>query len=263
MKQTYKCKILKNIDINEEVFKLVLERPAGMDEIKSGQFHNLSVNNAGFPYLKRPISVSDVSETEIEFTIKVNGEGTSILREREVGETLDVLGPLGNGFTVGPKGEKSLVIGGGIGVAPVKLLAKEIKEQRGEDVKVLLGFRDTPYEIEEFKQYTSDVEIATENGEAGHKGYVTALLERELENNKYDMVYVCGPHVMLECIGVYCNKMNVPVQLLMEERMACGIGACLVCTCKIKDDTKEEGHWNKRVCKDGPVFMGSEVVFGE
>lgn len=257
MKKTYELKVVRREVLNDEVFKIDLERPEGM-EILPGQFFGLMAASNGFPLLRRPISVSKVEEETFELTIKVVGQGTELLYNKEVGETVDILGPVGNGFFLEEVKENSIIVGGGIGVSPVKELARYLKAEKNITLPILLGYRDQPFDIEDFEQVTDDLSLATESGVVGTKGYVTTLLEERLKEQAIHMVYVCGPHMMLKAVKELCEKYNVPTQLLMEERMACGIGACLVCTCAIK-----EGHEikNKRVCKDGPVFYGSEVVF--
>lgn len=260
MKKTYDCKILSSDTLSSENFKLIIERPSDMGSIKPGQFFGISVSENGYPLLRRPISVSKVTDSSIEFTVKLNGKGTQLLSEIEVSKSINVLGPLGNGFFLDEISENSLIVGGGIGIAPVKELARHIKEERNISLPVLLGFRDEPFDMDDYNKISDNIKIATESGVVGHKGYVTDVLKEELESKKIDMVYVCGPHVMLKAINELCSSYKVETQLLMEERMACGIGACLVCTCGIKEDGEIK---NKRVCKDGPVFYGSEVAFYE
>ena len=260
MKQTYDCKIIKSDVLNEEIFRILLEKPENMPEVLPGQFFGITVSDNGYPLLRRPISISRVDEDALEFTIKINGEGTQLIKDKKVGESLNLLGPLGNGFFLDEMTANSIIVGGGIGVAPVKELARVMKKELNESIPVVLGFRDEPFDMDDYNKMSSDIKVATESGVTGHKGYVTDLLKEALESSKVDMVYVCGPHVMLQAVTELCDKYNVITQLLMEERMACGIGACLVCTCGIKEDGEIK---NKRVCKDGPVFYGSEVVFYE
>lgn len=258
MKTTYDLEILEKEILNDEIYKIVLEKPEDMDPILPGQFFGLSASDNGYPLLRRPISVSKVTENSFELTIKVLGEGTLLLLKKEVGETINILGPVGNGFFLDNMSANSIIVGGGIGVSPIKELARVMKKELDKDIPILLGFRDQPFDMDDFNVVSSDIEIATESGVVGVKGYVTSILEERIKKEKPEMVYVCGPHMMLKAVKELCASYDVPTQLLMEERMACGIGACLVCTCAIK-----EGHEikNKRVCKDGPVFYGSEVVF--
>lgn len=258
MKQTYDVKILEREVLSDEVYKLLLEIPEGMPAIEPGQFFGLSVSNNGYPLLRRPISVSRVDEHAFELTIKLVGQGTELLYKKEVGETINVLGPVGNGFFLEEANEKAIIVGGGIGISPVKELARVMKNKFDKSFPVLLGFRDAPFDLVDFERFSDDIEIATESGVAGTKGYVTTLLEQRLETGDVETVYVCGPHPMLKAVKYLCDRFNVTTQLLMEERMACGIGACLVCTCAIKEGSEIK---NKRVCKDGPVFYGSEVIF--
>jgi len=258
MKQAYQCEIVKKERLDHEVFKLFFKIPEGMDPILPGQFFNLVASESGFTYLRRPISVSLVEDGCFELTIKILGKGTKLLYEKAVGDTVDLLGPLGNGFFYNEVNEKSLIIGGGIGISPMKELARYLKEEYQVEPPVILGYREETFDIEDFSRFSSKIEIATESGCQGHKGYVTPLIEEHLKRGDIERVYVCGPHVMLNSVHQLCSQYKVETQLLMEERMACGIGACLVCTCAIKE---EEGIENKRVCKDGPVFYGSEVVF--
>lgn len=260
MKQTYNCKILKQDVLNDEVYKILLEKPDMMPEVYPGQFFSISASSNGYPLLRRPISISRVDDDALEFTIKLMGSGTQLIKDTKIGETLDLLGPLGNGFILDNMTTNSIIVGGGIGIAPVKELARVMKRELNESIPVLLGFRDEPYDIEDFSKMSSDIKIATESGVSGVKGFVTTILKEKLDIKKPDMVYVCGPHVMLKAVSELCNQYGVETQLLMEERMACGIGACLVCTCAIKDKGSIK---NKRVCKDGPVFYGSEVAFNE
>lgn len=257
MKKTYDCKIIKKEILNEEIFKIDVEKPADMPEIVPGQFFGITVSSNGYPLLRRPISVSKVDESSFELTIKVVGEGTQMLHDLIEGSTINVLGPVGNGFFLDDINKNSIIVGGGIGVSPIKELARVMKLKNNE-LPILLGFRNEPFDMDDFNQVSSDIEIATESGVVGVKGYVTTLLEERLKKESIDTVYVCGPHMMLKAVNSLCDKYNVTTQLLMEERMACGIGACLVCTCAIKEGSE---ILNKRVCKDGPVFYGSEVVF--
>lgn len=244
--------------VSEEIFKLVVEKPEGVESI-AGQFFNFSCSKTGYPMLRRPISVSYVENDKIVFFIQVKGQGTQLLSELRSGDLVDIMGPLGNGFDF--EGiEKPLIVGGGIGTAPMIEAVKYFSEHKIENPKVVLGFRDEPYAIEDYKKFTDNIEITSENAEGYHKGYVTDLVIKELETGNYDMVLICGPEIMLEKTAGICNERNVTSQVLTEEKMACGVGACLVCTCKIK---KEEGYDNLRTCKDGPVFYGNEVIFGE
>ncbi len=252
-------KILENRVINDEVFMLLLENTSD-DEIKAGQFYNFKTGDNQYPLLRRPISVAYVEGNNIAFYIQKKGLGTNWLSNRKVGEYVDVIGSLGNGFDFSNT-KKPLVVGGGIGIAPMIQAVKELVELGHKDVKVLLGFRNEPYGIDEFRKFTNDIEIASENADGYYKGFITDPLREALSTGEYDEVFVCGPHNMLKAVSFICKNYNVKSNLLMEEKMACGVGACLVCTCKVKDG---EGDFkNLRTCKDGPVFTGDEVIFDE
>jgi dihydroorotate dehydrogenase electron transfer subunit len=252
--------VLKNEEINEEVFALTLEIHEGA-AIKPGQFYNFKAGDTAFPLLRRPISVALVEEGKIIFYIQKKGLGTTLLSNLKAGEEVNVIGPLGNGFEFdGIK--KPLIVGGGIGVAPMMETLQALKNEGHENVKVLLGYREEPYGVDVFKSYTNDIEIASEHATGYHKGYVTSLVENALNTGDYDSVFVCGPHVMLESVADICKRQGVKSYLLMEEKMACGIGACLVCTCKVKKEDETEFK-NLRTCKEGPVFLGEEVMFDE
>jgi dihydroorotate dehydrogenase electron transfer subunit len=252
--------VLKNEEVNEEVFSLTIECPEET-RIKPGQFYNFSAGETAYPLLRRPISVALVEEGKITFYIQKKGVGTHALSRLKSGDMVNVIGPLGNGFDFdGVK--KPLVVGGGIGVAPMMDTVRALSDLGHEKVKVLLGYREEPYGIDIFKRYTEAVEIASEHAERYVRGYVTTLVEKALEEEAYDGVFVCGPHVMLKAVANICKEKNIKSYLLMEEKMACGIGACLVCTCKVqKEDEKD--FKNLRTCKEGPVFLGSEVVFDD
>jgi dihydroorotate dehydrogenase electron transfer subunit len=159
------------------------------------------------------------------------------------------MGPLGKGFPVF-EGKNCAVVGGGIGTAPLLELACNLKQ-----CDAYLGFRNEVYKLEEFQAVCGNVAVATEDGSVGHKGYITDLLENSISS--YDVVYTCGPRVMMDKVMEICIRNNVECYVSIEERMGCGIGACLVCACKAKG---ADGQWhNKKACKDGPVFNAKEV----
>lgn len=234
--------IIENKKISSQIFKLKVK---GNFDAKPGQFYMLKCWEDS-PFLPRPISVYDVDEEGITFLYAVVGKGTKLFSELEAKDKIQIMGPLGNGFPKeGLKGKVALV-SGGIGIAPLNYLAKEIN---GCKIDLYSGFRDEVYGTEELKGYVNNIKVTTEDGSIGHKGYITELLNPE----EYDTVICCGPEVMMMKIVKMCVDKNVEVYVSMENKMACGIGACLVCTCKTKDG-------NKRTCKDGPVFNGRDLV---
>lgn len=252
-------KVISKKWLCEDVFQLTIQRTIGMGPIQAGQFFNIRSNEFGYPMLNRPISVSDFDQNSVEFTIKVLGEGTKSLSRFQEEDFLSLMGPLGNGFEL-LDAKKILLIGGGIGIAPLKKICTE-EIFRDTEIDIILGFRDEPYMLESFKSHAKQMIVLSENIETYRKGYVTEPLEELINESKYDMIYSCGPQKMLKSVSEVLNKKGVRGQILMEEKMACGIGACLVCTCKTKDDQKGFSH--KRMCKDGPMFYADEVIFDE
>lgn len=236
--------IVSNVEISDGIFKMVVE---DRNEIKAGQFYMLK--NYGTTFLPRPISICEKDEETITFVYAVVGNGTREFAKLEKGDKIYLTGPLGNGFDVETQREKIALVAGGIGTAPMVETAKKIRSNNPNTIiDVFVGFRDDIYLIEELKKYADNVIITTNSGKHGHKGFVTEVLKPE----EYNEVLCCGPEVMMKAVIQLCKKTNTKVYVSMEKHMACGVGACLVCTCKTKD-----GH--KRTCKDGPVFDGYYV----
>lgn len=246
--------------IETDICKIVVQNPCPEVDIKAGQFFGIKPKSRSGKLLRRPISVCEADAATITFLIKILGEGTEELSNLKTGEKLDVMGPLGNGFEV-MSDKKALVIGGGIGTAPLVQLLAELEALGQDNVRTLLGYKERPYGLDLFGKHTNNLLTASETIAMPHKGYVTEFMLEALKTESYEMVYACGPEPMLECIQSVCNDLKVPVQLSIEERMACGIGACLVCTCKVHASDDDEGYNNVRCCKEGPVFYGDEVIF--
>lgn len=239
-------------DVAEGIFELELHAPAICSEaILPGQFVQVALNDPS-RLLSRPISVRDVLGENLVLAIQKKGEGTMQLSRLKSGETLRLTGCMGNGFDWDDEGEY-LLVGGGIGLAPILFLQSRMRAQN----KLLAGFRSAGLV---FGVERPDTIIATEDGSMGERGFITAALARELEAHRPDGVMCCGPTPMLKAVQQICNAANVSCQLSLEERMGCGLGACLVCSCKLKSRTGE-GWGYKRVCVDGPVFYASEVIF--
>ncbi len=213
-----------------------------------GQFINIKIDDSYKHILRRPISICDYDESTITIIYKVLGEGTDILSHKKTGETLDVLCPLGNGFSIKNQPKHQLIIGGGIGVPPLYRLAKEMSES-GMDYEVVIGFQSKKDIIllDEFKALGVNVSVTTDDGSFGYKGNVLEYIEdHQIE---YDYYYACGPQVMLHAL----IKEGYEGQLSFEERMGCGFGACMGCTHKTKN-----GY--KRICVEGPVLEANEVI---
>lgn len=208
------------------------------------------------PILSRPISVHDFDAATgaLTFLYQVKGEGTQKLAALKEGDTLTVTGPCGNGFDVaaiaraaGGKNGKIAVVGGGIGTAPLLQLCKELAAA-GCKPELYCGFRDEPYGLEDFLPYCAAISIATDSGAVGYHGLVTGILHPE----QFAMVLTCGPMVMMRGVYQLCAQSGTPCVASLERKMACGLGACLGCTCRTKVGAKT-------VCKDGPVFKAEEV----
>lgn len=241
MKGTYKDgSIYSNTEISPNIYEIILE---GDFEGIPGQFYMLKGWNGLDPFLARPISIADLENRRIKFLYEVRGKGTHIIAKLKKGDKLSALGPLGNGFELKEEGKIAL-ISGGIGIAPMLYLAKNLSAE----VDIYSGFRNNAYFLDQINPYVKNIFIATEDGSTGHKGFVTELFDP----SKYDLVYTCGPTPMMEVVIKMCKDI-VPVYASMENRMACGIGACLGCTV-------ETIRGMERVCKEGPVFKGEEVV---
>ncbi len=202
------------------------------------------------PVLSRPLSLHKLEKDKIYFLYQVCGEGTEILKSLKAGDDIKVTGPLGNGFDTEAMKGRIAIVAGGIGVAPFNHVAEKLKENTNvESVDLYGGFRSEVYAVEEMKKNLNSVYISTEDGNLGQKGYVT----ENLNLKGYDMVLCCGPEIMMNKVINICKEQRVKVLVSTEKRMACGVGACLVCTCKTKNG-------NKRSCKDGPVFPGEDLV---
>lgn len=242
-------KILKNDLIAKQVYCMVLQGDTSSIQ-RPGQFINIKINDSLTPYLRRPISICDYDEATITIIYKVIGIGTKLLANKLVHEILDCLVGLGNGYDVDLiQGEKIVLVGGGVGVPPLFRLAKELKQQ-GKKFSVVLGFQakeDVFYE-QEFLKMTKQVAITTVKGDYGIKGFVTNVMNA----SNCDYYAACGPEAMLQAL----IKTKINGQLSFEERMGCGFGACMGCSCKTLT-----GY--KRICVEGPVMKSSEVMIYE
>ena len=243
MKQSI-FEILQTEQLTRDVYRTTFA--ADTSEVKPGQFVNILLDGL---YLRRPISVYDVDDSTLTIIYKVVGKGTEQLSQLPAGTKLDVLSGLGNGYDLESAGDKPLLVGGGVGVPPLYLLAKKLIAA-GKDVTVILGFNtaDEVFCKREFEALGAKVLVTTVDGTAGIRGFVTHALG---EAGDYTQVYTCGPEPMLR--AVY-NATTTSGQYSFEERMGCGFGACMGCTCKTK-------YGNKRICKDGPVLTKEEIVW--
>ncbi|WP_160677869.1 dihydroorotate dehydrogenase electron transfer subunit [Clostridium sp. C8-1-8] len=244
MKVNYKkVKIESNVNLCGNIFKLSIQCD---DSITAGQFYMLKPRRA---LLGRPISICEKSDGIISFLYAVVGSGTEEFRDLEKDDYIEVIGPLGNGFDEKKEYGRVALVAGGIGIAPMLQLAKVIKENgNSKTLDLFAGFRDETYLLEELQDFTHNISIATDKGTFGHKGFVTDIIDY----TKYDTILCCGPEVMMKKVIDKAKENEIAIYASMEKHMACGVGACLVCTCKTKEG-------NKRTCKDGPVFNGYDL----
>ena len=236
--------IISNKQLTDSIFEMKLK--GDTESITApGQFINIKLD--GF-YLRRPISICDYDDSTITIIYKVVGEGTEVMSKMNTGEELDVLCGLGNGFDISKSIERPVLIGGGVGVPPMYNLCKKLISE-GKKVTVILGFnkKEEIFYEDEFKKLGADVKVTTVDGSYGIKGFVTDALK----DTEYDYFYTCGPMPMFKAIE---STVTTSGQYSFEERMGCGFGACMGCSCKTK-------YGNKRICKDGPVLEREEIIW--
>ena len=241
MKQTF-FEIIENTPLTSNVYKMVLR--GDTSDIKPGQFVNIRLDGL---YLRRPISVCDCVGDTLTLLYKVVGIGTEQMSRMKEGK-LDILTGLGNGYDLAKSGDAPLLVGGGVGVPPLYMLAKKLIDE-GKKVTVVLGFntKDEVFYEKEFSDLGAEVFVTTVDGSYGICGFVT----NAIDNIEYTYTYSCGPEPMLKALY---NKANTSGQYSFEERMGCGFGACMGCSCKTL-------YGNKRICKDGPVLVKEEIIW--
>ena len=243
MKQSY-FKVISNKRIAKNVYEMKLSGDTS-PIINPGQFVNIKIESE---FLRRPISICDYDDTTLTLIYKVVGRGTSIMSAMQENTWLDILIALGNGFNTNESGENPVLIGGGVGVPPMYKLAKELISE-GKKVTVILGFNkeEEIFYKEEFEKIGATVYVTTVDGSVGTKGFVTDVL-KDLE---YSYVFTCGPEPMLKAVYNTCTTSG---QFSFEERMGCGFGVCMGCSCKSK-------YGNKRICMDGPILRKEEIIW--
>jgi len=246
-----KVKIISQEKLSNGIYSMWLSAEAMARQVKPGQFISVySKDNSRL--LPRPLSIceTDANSGAIRIVYRVVGAGTEEFSGYQTGDLISIMGPLGNGFTLTK--EPAILIAGGIGIPPLLELAKRLECQK----TIVLGYKDALFLTEDFKPF-GKVVIATEDGSAGIKGTVMdAINAMDIRGS---VIYSCGPTPMLRAITDYANENHINAWISLEERMACGIGACLACICKTKEKDPHTNVNNKRICKDGPVFNALEV----
>ena len=244
--------VLSQESIATGIYSLVL-KVSFADEVIPGQFVSLYSKDAS-RLLPRPISICESSAVEgtIRLVYRIAGAGTTEFADLCAGENIEVLGPLGNGFPVNEyAGSRVLLVGGGIGIPPLLSCARKLK-----DKAFAVGYRSETYLLEDLRE-EAEVYVATEDGSLGTPGNVIDAIKAE--NVRADVIFSCGPKPMLRALKAYAAENGIPCYVSMEERMACGIGACLACVCKTTHIDEHSHVNNTRICKDGPVFLAEEV----
>ena len=253
------CELLKKEMLIEGIYKFSVKAPEIAKDARAGQFLEIKVSETGEPFLRRPISIYNIDKENgiVEFIFQVKGRGTEILADRKVGDLIDIMGPLGFGGFKVQEYNNVAIIGGGIGTYPLYELAKELKGKA--NLNVYLGFRDKSLVTceKEFEEVgLNKLVVTTDDGSYKEKGYAIDFMKKDIEEHKVDMIFACGPLPMLKAVRAYSIENNIPCQISLEERMGCGIGACLGCAVKvISGNEPRYGH----VCKEGPVFNAADV----
>ncbi len=257
MKVMCEAKVLSNKNIAPNIFDMLILTPEIVQYAKVGQFINL-YSKRGETILPRPISIASIDSINgnIRLIYAVIGKGTDEFSKLNKDDTLRVVGPLGRGFEIDETITEHIIIAGGIGTPPMIELCKNLKG----NIKAYLGFRSNPILIDEFKNLGVEVHIATDDGSIGFKGNNIALIRKD--NPKPQMMYACGPKVMLKAAALFAQEKQIPLQVSMEERMGCGIGACVGCVCKTKARNSDDFEHTK-VCLNGPVFWSNEVIWDD
>ena len=255
-----KAKLISKEQLKNDIFKFVISSKEIADIAKPGQFIEIRVSDNIDPFLRRPISIYNIDKenSSLTFIFQVKGKGTTILSQKNVGEEIDVIGPLGFGSFKLENYKNISIIGGGIGVFPLHELAKTAK--RNANVNTYLGFRNKDFVLceNDFNNVSNKLVITTDDGSYGENGFAINYLIADLDKSSTDCIYACGPLPMLKAVQKLALERGIPCQLSLEERMGCGIGACLGCAVKTSSSPKDAPQY-VHVCKAGPVFDAKDV----
>lgn len=244
--------IVEHKELTGAVREIILAAPQIAAETRPGQFVHVRIAKTLEPLLRRPLSISkaDKERGTLHIIYRIVGRGTALLSELKPGDSLDCMGPLGNGFTL--QGKRPLLVGGGMGLAPLVYLAQQFCPN---PVEILMGGRNKEemFWTDMFAELCQSLHITTDDGSLGTQGFTLDRLPDILSGQDFDMIYTCGPKVMMAGVVRYAAEHNIPCQISLEDHMACGVGACLSCTCAGTDGKR------RKVCSDGPVFWAGEV----
>lgn len=258
-----KAKLIEKEELIPGIFKFCVEAPEVVKIAKQGQFIEVRVSDNIEPFLRRPISIHNMDKKsgKLEFIFQVKGKGTDILSKRNIGDLIDIVGPLGKGVFDYSNYKKIAVIGGGIGIFPLYELSKNAQND-GKEVNVYLGFRNKDLVVleEKFKKVSNNFILTTDDGSYSEKGFAIDFLKKDIEDGKIDCIYACGPLPMLKAVQKLSIEKNIPCQISLEEKMACGLGVCLGCAVETAESPKDAPQY-KHVCKDGPVFDANYIRF--
>ncbi len=243
------AKVISQEKIAEDIYSMWISTRIA-NEAMPGQFISVYTKNPS-RLLPRPISICETGKDRLRIVYRVAGDGTREFSTYAEGDSVDILGPLGNGFPL--KDEPAILIGGGIGIPPLLQLAKTLKGEKC----IVLGYRNADMFLDKELAEYGRVIIATDDGSAGTKGNVIDAINEQGVSGS--VIYACGPTPMLKGVKAYADKAGIEAYISLEERMACGVGACLGCVCRSADTDDHSRVKNKRICKDGPVFRASEV----
>ncbi len=255
------AELLEKIQLKENIYHFKVKAPEIVKNAKPGNFIEIRVSDQVDPFLRRPISIYNLDKENgiLEFIFQVKGKGTRILAKKEIGSQIDMIGPLGYGTFKYESYNNLAVIGGGIGIFPLYELSKEAKRDN-KNVNIYLGFRSKDFVLleKEFEKVSDKLIVTTDDGSYSKKGFAINFLKEDIEKEKIDGIYACGPLPMLKAVRDLAIEKDIPCQISLEERMGCGLGVCLGCAVKTAQSTKENPeYWH--VCKGGPVFQAKDV----
>lgn len=268
-KEILQGKVIANREVARSYFLMTLSVARHFSEAVPGQFVMIRADEKNFPFLGRPLGIYSIGQQKegkiIQLLYRVVGKGTGLLSHLGENESVYVLGPLGRGFELYPGMSQVVLVGGGTGIAPLRFLVHELRKRFGKSLEIIFfaGSADADClpGIDTLKEECTEVRISTDDGSLGHRGFVTELFERYLQNgiSERSVIYACGPYLMLKRMNGILGNHSLRCQVLVEERMACGVGACMGCVVEVHGGDGTTVY--KRVCKDGPVFDIHDIVW--